>query len=240
MTGRELINRAKIFFANKNFSKAGDLLEKALAQGSDYADVRHMLGVISIENGELSKATEHLEKALKLNPDYTEALLHLSILYNDLGQHAATKNLIGRAKKSLSKTQKLDPFLKGKLANKHAEMGDLYKGLGLFSDAIAEYEKAVKMAPTFMDIRLKQALCERELGHKEKALSCLLSITKEKPQYLEAKIELGITYNGLGKKTEALKVWNEVAQKNPTHPLVALLGLTPSPSKAPALKKTKK
>lgn len=220
---RYLIEQGKNFFKNQAYKKAESVFEKIIADKREFADVYNMLGVINHQVGEFNKAISYFQKALKINNNYTEAMLNLSVLYNDLGEYKQARALVARSKKESKKTgNQLDPFLKGKLANKHAEVGDLYRGVGIYEKAVEEYKKALELAPNFYDIRNRLGICLRELGKKKEALKEFQKIAKEKPSYTEAQIQLGVTFYSIGQKKEARNVWNKLAALNPKHELVRM------------------
>ncbi len=220
---RYLIEQGKNFFKNQAYKKAESIFEKIIADKKEFADVYNMLGVINHQGGEFNRAITYFQKALKINTNYTEAMLNLSVLYNDLGEYKQARALVAKSKKESKKTRdQLDPFLKGKLANKHAEVGDLYRGVGIYDRAVQEYKRALELAPNFYDIRNRLGICLRELGKKKDALKEFQKIAKEKPSYMEAQVQLGVTYYSLAQKKEARNVWNKLAAKNPKHELVRM------------------
>lgn len=220
---RYLIEQGKNYFKNQAYQKAEVIFQKIIANKKEFADVYNMMGVINHQLGQFHRAIHFFQKALKINPHYTEAMLNLSVLYNDLGEYKLSKQLLAKSKKENRKANdKLDPFIRGKLSNKHAEIGDVYRGVGLFREAIAEYHRALDLAPHFYDIRNRLGICLREEGKKKEALKEFQRIAKEKPTYSEARIQLGITHYSLGQKADARKVWKKLAEHNPKHELVRM------------------
>lgn len=222
---RYWIEQGKQFFKTQAYKKAEAIFSKIIAGRHEFADVYNMLGIIYHQTGQFSDGITSFRKALAINPNYTEAMLNLSVLYNDLGQYKQARDLVNRFKKKGAAAKNghdIDPYIKGKLANKHAEVGDMYRGAGLFKQAIAEFEKAIELAPTFFDIRNKRGICLREKGEKETAFKEFQKIVKENPKYTEAQIQLGITLYTLGKKKEARHLWEKLAKTNPSHQLVRI------------------
>lgn len=220
---RYLIDQGKQFFKNQAYRKAETIFLKLIGGQHEFADVCNMLGVIYHQTGQFSKAISFFQRALKINPNYTEALLNLSVLHNDLGEYKAARQLLAKSKKNLERSgDKIDPFVKGKLANKHAEMGDLYRGVGLYERAVREFNTALGLAPHYCDIRYRMAVCLREEGKKQEALKEFQKIIREKPAYIDAQIQIGITLFSQGKKKEARQIWTKLAKINPKHQLVRL------------------
>ncbi|MBI4410883.1 MAG: tetratricopeptide repeat protein [Deltaproteobacteria bacterium] len=220
---RYWFEQGKEFFKNQAYRRAEGILLRIVGSKHEFADVYNMLGVIYHQTGRFEDAISSFEKALKLNPRYTEAMLNLSVLYNDMGEYKLSKKLLDRSKKEAHKSgNDIDPFIKGKLANKHAEVGEIYRGLGLPARAALEFGKALDLCPNFHDIRAKLAVALREEGKKEQALKELQRIVREKADYAEAHIQLGITLYSMGRKKEARLTWEKIAKKQPNHQLVKI------------------
>jgi tetratricopeptide (TPR) repeat protein len=212
----ELVNIGKKHFEKKEYHKAENYLRQALEKGVKYADVYNMLGVIDHIEGKFDIAIDMFKKALKINSGYTEAIINLAVLYNDLGHYEDAKKLYTKLSQShKGKKHKIEPVLKGKLSNLHANIGDIYRSLGLYDHAIEEYVKALSLNPTYVDIRTKLGISYRENDELQKSLSELKKVTKGDSSYITARIQLGVTYYSMGKLTEAKKQWNTALKKDP-------------------------
>lgn len=213
---KNLVEEGKYFFKTQNYRKAENLFKKIISLKKEFADVYNYLGLISHEKGRFDEAIKHFEKALSKNPHYTEALLNLSILYNDMGDYHKAKDLVEKSRKDAKKTKTaMDPFIRSKLANKHAEVGDWYHGVGAFRAAAAEYQKALELEGKYADIRTKLAVCCREFGDHEKALNELRQAIKDNGKYMDSYVQLGVTQYAMGKKSAAKKTWREASRKFP-------------------------
>ena len=215
---RDWIETGKKHFEGKNYARAQSFFIKVLKSGRHYPDVLNMMGVIQHRDGKFNDAIAFFKEALKINPDYTEANLNLAVLLNDLGRYKESKELFAHIKKKTS--SRLDPVLKGKVSNRHAALGDIYRSVGMFNEAIEEYQKALKISPTYSDILTKLGVCYRE--HKQPALSqkTLAAATKENPNYLQAQIEMGVNQFIAGQKSKASATWKTILKKNPNHAVV--------------------
>lgn len=214
----ELVSIGKHYFDQKEFKKAEGYLTKVLEKTDQYADVFNMMGVIQHVEGRFTAAIDSFKHALAVNPRYTEAVLNLAILYNDLGQYDNAKKLYGQVKKK-TKTPKphIEPVLRGKLSNLHSNIGDIYRSVGSQRLAIDEYQKALQLNPTYIDIRTKLGQCYREDGQLQMALKELKAALKENKEYSPARIQLGLTYYSMGKINDAKKEWKAVLTKNPSN-----------------------
>lgn len=207
---------ARKLYEKENFPEAEKLLEKLAGEAPFFADVFNKLGVIYHQRGAFGRAARAFEKALELNPNYTEAALNLSVTYNNLGRYEeASTAFQGAASFAHSRPGALDPYIRGKLANQHADLGDIYLDLGLAAEAVAEYRKAVGHGPTFADLRTKLAVALREQGDFEAALAEFQEALKVNPKYVPAYLHLGVTYYMRGQVDRAVRVWQTALRASP-------------------------
>jgi tetratricopeptide (TPR) repeat protein len=210
---KELVETGKRHFEGKNYARAEHCFQKVLRTGARYADVLNMLGVIYHIEGKFNNAIASFEEALKINPNYTEATLNLAVLYNDLGEYKKAKGLYSRIQKQKPSVE-MDPIHRSKIANMHAHVGDTYRGIGRYGEAVEEYKKALRLCPAFADIRTKLGVAYRENGQKELSIKELSQAVETKPSYQQARIQLGVTYYSSGAKDKAAKAWQEVLKKD--------------------------
>lgn len=198
--------------------EAEEALLSIYRKNPDFADICNRLGQIYYHKGEYTSAREFLDKAVRLNPDYTEASLNLAITLNEMKQYGRAKEVIEQAQlRATRKRTALEPFIAGKLANKHKEIGDIYRELGMFLESIVEYRKALSVSPGFPDIQVKLAVTLRELGMTDEALDILTRATEHRPDYLDARIQLGITYFSRGFLDRAKEQWELVLKTDTSH-----------------------
>lgn len=207
---------ARKLYDKENFQEAEKLLEKLARKAPFFADVFNKLGVIYHQRGAFGKATKAFEKALELNPRYTEASLNLAVTYNNLGRYEEASGTFQKAARFAGTApDTLDPFIRGKLANQHAALANIYYDLGLFDEAIEEYRKAVDLGPRFADIRSKLAIAYRERGDFDLALKEFQEALKVNSKYIPAYLNLGVTYYMRGMVDRAIRVWKTALKASP-------------------------
>jgi Flp pilus assembly protein TadD len=207
---------ARKLYEKENFGEAEKLLERLAAEAPFFADVFNKLGVIYHQRGAFGRAAKAFEKALELNPRYTEAALNLAVTYNNLGRYEKASTAFQNAARfTESGTGALDPFIRGKLANQHADLGDIYFDLGLLAEAVEEYRKAVQLGPKFSDLRTKLAVALREKGDFDAALVEFQEALKVNPKYVPAYLHLGVTYYMRGLIDRAVLVWKTALKASP-------------------------
>ncbi len=175
-----------------------------------------MLGVIHHTKSRYEEAEHAFEVALRINPAYTDAALNLSVTYNELGKYDKAREIYARA---MSNTQRqprnLEPFARGKLANMHADLGEVYASMALYLEAVREYEKALELSPDFVDLRTRLGNVFRDMGRPDRAIVEFEHVKQQKPHYTPARIHLGVTLYSLGRRDEAIAEWNSVLEHDP-------------------------
>jgi tetratricopeptide (TPR) repeat protein len=109
----------------------------------------------------------------------------------------------------------LDPFAKGKIANMHADIGAAYHAVGLFEDAVREYERALALCPKFVDIRTKLGATFREMGNIVAAVREFERVKTENPRFAGGRLHLGLSYYAQGRRDEAALEWQQVLAMAP-------------------------
>jgi tetratricopeptide (TPR) repeat protein len=202
-------------YQKREFEKAEPLLRQVLESSERLADVHDMLGVICHTRGNFAQAEYHFERALAINPSYTEAALNLAVTYNDRGKYEAARRVYARVRGSATNVQGLDPFARGKIANMHAEVAQAYADVGLLREAIAEYEKGVRLCPQFADLRTKLGTLLREANDLVRAREQYEAAVRARPSYVPARVQLGVTLLSLGDADAAADEWRKVLEVEP-------------------------
>lgn len=219
-----LITIGKRAYAEKDFRRAEKLLREAMAGGANYPDIHYTLGLIYHYWGKLEEAVREFENSLSLNPEYTEALMSLSITLSELGRYEEARDAHQKAAESLARPGTTAPGaqLAGKIANLHAELGQLYLALGSTEEAITEYRKALLVAPGFADLRIRLAYALREAGRLEEGLAELDMAIADRPGLVSAHAQRGVILYLLGRKAEAREAWEKALYRDPLNKLVQL------------------
>jgi tetratricopeptide (TPR) repeat protein len=219
-----LITIGKRAFEEKDFFRAERILREAIEGGAVFADLYYILGLIYHQWGKLHQGVEYFEKAIGLNPAYTEALLSLSITLNDMGKYEEARAAYRRASESVARTgpPTRSGLFRGKIANLHAELGELYLALGQNEEAIQEYRKALLVAPDYPDLRIRMVVALREAGKVAEGLEEVEKILGSRPDSVPAMIQQGILLYLAGRKEPARRAWEKALFRDPTNRLVQL------------------
>lgn len=213
---KQLLTLGRGYFEKKQYSQAEKYLTQVVEQNQSFADVYNMLGVVYHDQGQFARAQRAFEAALRINPAYTDAALNLAVIYNDLGKYAEAKQVYQSAlSRQRGSPNRMDPFVKGKIANMYADIADVFSSSGMIDEAIEEYRRALGLCPQFVDIRLKLGDAHRDKGDHAESLAQFEEILRINPNYLPGRVHYGIALFSAGRREDAVKTWQDVLQRSP-------------------------
>ncbi len=221
---KRLLARGRDEYHAGEYDKAEKALAPLARERIPFADVYMMLGVIHYQMGRQRDAVAMFDEALRHNPGYTEAAMHLAIAHNDLGRFDEAKKVYRRmmASRKHTDTDHVDPFVRGKIANMHAEVGQAYEQAGLHAESAHEYRRALALCPTFLDIRTRLGTSLRAAGDLVGAERELQRVKKDNPNLVGPRLQLGMTYYSAGRRSEAAREWREVQAMEPDNRFVKM------------------
>ncbi len=106
----------------------------------------------------------------------------------------------------------------GSDAQSHFDLGQAFKEMGLYDEAINEFRQASQDASRRVECLIMQCACLRERGELEKAITILRSLLKpglNEEESCAVKYELATGYEAIGNKEEAAILLNEINTANP-------------------------
>ena len=212
---KQILALGREYYAKQQYERAEHYL-KQVSEHHRFADVSNMLGVIAHDRGSFDEAQMFFEEALQANPNYTEAALNLAITYNDLGRYEDGKRIYQAAlTRGARSPGGLDPFVKGKIANLHAHVGQAYLDAGLTGEAVAELRKAIALCPDFSDLRVRLATIYQQTGDVDAAQYELEEAVRAKPTFAPARLALGVVKLERGHREQAIEQWQAVLRDDP-------------------------
>jgi tetratricopeptide (TPR) repeat protein len=214
----ELYEQGMDAFNKKSYKDAETIFHRILSVNPKFADIQNKMGIIYSNTSRPDMAAKAFQKALEINPGYTEASLNLAITYSDLGQYDKAREVFELAARiSNATSQDIDPFIKGKLANEHLKIGNIYIDLRRLDDAIDEYQKALRLSPNFADIITQLGIAYREKGQYDDAIKQFSKAKEVNPRYMLARLHLGLAYYSHGFYGLAEEEWQEALKIDPNH-----------------------
>src|SRR5262249_6220327 len=146
------------------------------------------------DRGDFAAAEQFFERAVEINPNYTEALLNLAVTYNDLGKYEAARQVYARVRGAGKPGDGgLDPFVRGKIANMHADLAQAYSDAGCRGDAIDQLRRAVDLCPTYADLQTRLGTLYRDDNNLILARRCYEAARASNGRFVPARVLLGVT-----------------------------------------------
>ncbi len=229
----QLIQRGRLAFERRDYAAALADFRQVLDQQPTFADIRHMAGLCLNFLGDPEAALEEFDRALALNEGYIEAHLSRAITLNDLGRYDEAEEAFRRASEHVRPVEggRFPSAVSARLANAHAELGDLYMAASAPEEAVVQYWAALELRPSFIDIRNKLAMALMQLGELDQAEAQLQTAIEANPEFLMARLNLGLVHFRRERFEEAAAEWHRCAERHPDHPQVrAYLAMLEKPA----------
>lgn len=217
---KELLDTAREHFREGNYRIAESLLQQLLLADGKNPEVFHMMATIYYDQGKFNKAVKTFKRALEIDPTYTDASVGLSIILNDLGKYEEGKKVFVEAQEALAKkSTEADPYIQEKLATKHDELGEMYFQYKRYDEALEQYFKALSLSTRKAELKMKIIECFIRKEDDARALKELKVLVQEYPQFVPARLKLGLMYYNQKKIVEAVEQWETVLLRDPEHPV---------------------
>jgi tetratricopeptide (TPR) repeat protein len=226
-----VLARARDRFAVQDYYGTVHLLEEIVAGGRAFADVHHLLGVSLSLLGQRERALTEFGRALALNPRYLEALIHQGLVLYEMGRDAEAEDSFRRASASVSAPASgLPAPIAASLANQHAELAEAYAEAGALDRAVEQYQRALELGPSFVDLRYRMARLLLESGRSLEAREALEEVLRTRPNFVDASAALGLAHYLSGDALGARDIWKGCLKRRPENARVeaylAMLGRT--------------
>jgi tetratricopeptide (TPR) repeat protein len=111
-------------------------------------------------------------------------------------------------------------MVRGRVANLHKELGELYLALGQHDEAILEYRKALAVAPAYPDLRVRLLTALREAGRVDEAMAEAEAFLEQSPGNAAALVQKGILHYMAGERARARTAWEEALDRDPLNKVV--------------------
>lgn len=207
----EINQKVKIYHSVNRFEAAEKLLLTALDEHGSMANLHNLLGVTYHKQSKFSDAIVQFTKALKINPNFIEAGMNLSVTFCDLGRYEEAKSIFSEVLSVTPQNKKYPDLVLGRLANQHAECGNLYAQNNMPTEAINEYRRALAIFEKMPDVKLELAQLYLKTGQLERAKYELQEAVRLFPDEPQTHLWLGICLWKAGARDQAIRSW-EIAR----------------------------
>ncbi len=107
-------------------------------------------------------------------------------------------------------------------AEYHYQFARLQEAQGLYDEAVANYKKALELAPTHQRAMFHLAYRYDLSGHEDQAIEHYKQVVSSSPTYISALLNLAVLYEDLGEFDKASGCIGKVLESHPNHPRASL------------------
>ncbi len=217
---KELLETAREHFREGNYRVAESLLQQLLMSDARNPEVFHMMATIFYDQGKFNKAIKTFKRALEIDPTFTDASVGLSIILNDIGRYDEGKKVFIDAQNALAKkSTQADPYTQERLATKHDELGELYFQYRRYDEALEQYVRAIELSTRKAELKMKMIECMIKKSDETRATQELRLLVQDYPQFIPARLKLGLMYFNSRNTIEAIEQWENILLRDPDHPV---------------------
>lgn len=183
---------SRIQFEQGKTQEALESVRAAIKLDSHYAEAHYQLGFIRYQLSEYKPAVKSFKRAIRINPYYTDAHNHLGLVYRELRQYDKALEEFHTAlnDKSYRSPERI-----------HLNIGHLYLARKMYPEAIASFQKAVQLSPSYLRGILGLGTAYAQSGQKglaEKELQKVVALDPDSPEAAEARQLLGLKVKQAG------------------------------------------
>ncbi|MGJ7914844.1 tetratricopeptide repeat protein [Massilia sp. LXY-6] len=177
-------------------------------EGGDAVALEQMFarGVTLHRQNQLSDAMAVYEQVLRAMPSHAGALHHVGIISFQTGNHNIAAGFIRSAL-----------ALAPSLAPAHLDLGNTYKELGRFAEALDCYEQAGRLDPSLPDLHYNRATTLQAMKRHEEALRSYDIALAANPEDIECHNNRGVVLKELGRFDDALASYNRAIALDPRY-----------------------
>jgi tetratricopeptide (TPR) repeat protein len=202
------VNLGEIYLQLNRLDDAKASYERALALDQNSAAAQYGLGQVALSRRTYIEAVNHLERALKLTPEANRVHYSLAMAYRGLGDaekaraHLAQQGSVG-VRISDPLVEGLQELIKGERV--HLIRGRLALEVGRFSEAAAEFRKAIAAKPDSVPAHVNLGAALTQTGDLRGALEQFEETLRIDPQNTNAHYNLAVLFAGENKHQQAIR-----------------------------------
>ncbi len=190
-----------------NLGKAEVLCKKALKKTPSQPDLLHLLGIITMRNGQHDRTVQLYTEALQSRPNH-------AIYHYNLGLAHLHSDQLDSAVEHLQRTIELDPNVPGV----HSSLCLALKKAGNFEDAVEAGKKAVTLTPEDAAAHYNLALAYDDWQDYEASSEHYLKASSLLPEHPGLLYDLGRAHIGMGDLESARQCFLRLIQLSPEQP----------------------
>jgi predicted TPR repeat methyltransferase len=208
LTLEEAVALAILLQKGGQFVEAGELYRRVLEMNPDHPQALHYAGVLAHQQGRNDEAVALVERSLALAPDQADWYSNQGIIFQSSGE-------LDRAIDAFRRAIALDATH----ANAHSNLGVLLRAAGQTAEAEAAYRTAIQLNPDHIDAYTNLGILLGALSRTEEAAACYCKVITLRPKHREARRLLALAHATLGDVGEAVKIFEEWLDEEPSDPI---------------------
>lgn len=220
------------------------LVDKAIKLQPGYPDLHLLKARVCSALGRAADEADAVSRALDLNPSYAEAMYYSALIDYERGDDSAIARIQSAAQAdpdlagdgfeaALAAVRDGDSAAAASLfrsrigavtddANFHLALAEGRVRSGEYAEAVLEYDKALRLAPGYADIRCRYAQVLLQLDRLEEADRHISAALEINPNYADAHACRGIVLRRLGRPDEAKASFRRALEIDPHHAIAAM------------------
>ena len=165
----EKINEHGVELAEKGkYAEAEICFERALELDPEFKEVWFNIGELNRKQGDFGEAVKCFKEATAIDPNFEDAWISKGFAHSDKGEEDEALKCYEKALSILRKIK-----ARPKTANDFYRQGILYLRTNRFADAIAEFDKAIKIHPNFAEAWFAKSRAYFAQHMKDETLKCI-------------------------------------------------------------------
>lgn len=198
---------AQMQFDLKDFEAANKTLENLSNILGNLPESYFLFGRIKKELGDTVSAIANFQKVAAIDNDYFDAYMQLGLLLGAQKNKLGIDYLNNAIRLRENSTEAL--YARGKL----------YQDLGYFKQAVEDYDRIVTLRPDYAAAFYNVGWINFRVEKYEPAIEYFNKAIIADETYADAYYMRGLSYQGIGNNSEALKNYKACLQVNPNHVL---------------------
>ncbi len=167
-------------------------------------DIYYHTAILLVSDGRAAEAVEYLTRAIAFRGNYAEAM-------NEMGEILANQQKSTQAIQWFKRAIRANPSYAGTYIN----LGFLLQNQGDNDAAMASYQKAASLEPDGPADYFSQANAAAAVYQWNEVIACLYAAIKAKPDFWQARYQLGIQLAARGETDEAKRQFSEAIRYRP-------------------------
>jgi tetratricopeptide (TPR) repeat protein len=187
-----------------NLAEAEQVYRQILDVMPQFADARHLLGVVAYQRGDYRQAIADISQAITLQPNDP-------YYYNNLGAAYRAIQQVANAKACYERALSIQP----QYAEANNNLGNILKNEGKCADAVVCYQRALQAKPEFAEGYYNLGSAWNDMQQYGAALTALQKAIALKPDYADAHNAVGCLFQHFGDLERARLHFQSAAQLKP-------------------------